>query len=219
MILKNRVPVAAAIVAATVAAVVGCSHADTPTSSGTTTSVRPPSTSVRPAATSSPPATPTSNPEAQPKPVHVTVTPEGDTTVRLGGPPIRFSVTLVNSGPDLPRVGLVVSLGHCSCGPGGAKMMAKGSMRMLDPRSNDWVDVPYVREGTGMDYITQNLVPPFPLSHGQTVTYQLEMQLDADQDGITNGETAIDATVTDSEDPMEGDRFGDGSYHPITVET
>ena len=49
-------------------------------------------------------------------------------------------------------------------------MMADGSMRMLDPQTNAWVTVIYVREGTGMDYITQNLVPPFPLDHGQIVT-------------------------------------------------
>ena len=60
---------------------------------------------------------------------------------------------------------------------------------MLDAQTNDWVNVPYVREGTGMDYITANLVPPFPLSHGQTVTYQLEMQLDADQHfNVTDGQ-------------------------------
>ncbi len=46
------------------------------------------------------------------------------------------------------------------------------------------------------------------------------MALDAEQEAeITNGETAIDVTLTDPDDPMEGDRFGGGSYHPITVET
>ena len=86
-------------------------------------------------------------------------------------------------------------------------MMAEGSMRMLDPQTNEWVQVPYVREGTGMDYITANLVPPFPLSHGQTVTYQLEMAVDAEQDmTVTNGETSIGVTLTDPDNPMEGDR-------------
>ncbi len=176
------------------------------------------SASTQAAATPAAPQSPASPTEAKARPVDVTVAPDGDTTVRLGGPPMRFSVTLVNNGPDIPQVGLVVSLGHCSCGPPGASMMAKGSMHMLDPQTDEWVKVPYVREGTGMDYITANLVPPFPLAHGQTVSYQLEMQLDADQDYITNGETAISATLTDPDDPMEGDRLGGGSYHPITVE-
>jgi hypothetical protein len=71
-----------------------------------------------------------------------------------------------------------------------------------------------------MDYITENLVPPFPLSHGQTVTYQLEMAVDAEQDmTVTNGETSIGVTLTDPDDPIEGPRLGGGSYHPITVET
>ena len=60
--------------------------------------------------------------------------------------------------PTSPTLEMVVSLGHCSCGPPGAGMMANGSMRMLDPQTNAWVTVPYDREGTGMDYITGNLV-------------------------------------------------------------
>jgi hypothetical protein len=218
MILDNRASVAAAIAAAVAAAIVGCSHADAPTGSGTTTFAQTPSSTIQPAATSSTPTTTMSTSAPKPETVDVTVAPEGHTTVKLGGPPLRFSVTLVNNGPDIPRAGLVVSLGHCSCGLPGASMMAEGSMRMLDPQTNQWVDAPYVREGTGMDYITQNLVPPFPLSHGQTVTYQLEMTLDQDQNGITNGETGIAATVTDADDPLEGDRFGEGVYHPINVE-
>ncbi len=98
--------------------------------------------------------------------------------------------------------------------------MAEGSMRMLDPQTNEWVKVPYVREGTGMDYINQTLVPPFPLGHGQTVTYQLEMSVDAEQDmNVTDGETSIGVTLTDPDDPMEGPRLGSGAYLPITVET
>ena len=98
-------------------------------------------------------------------------------------------------------------------------MMAEGSMHMLDPQTDEWVQVPYVREGTGMDYITANLVPPFPLSHGQTATYEIEMAVDAEQDmTVTNGETSIGVTLTDPDNPMEGPRLGGATYHPITVE-
>jgi hypothetical protein len=129
-------------------------------------------------------------------------------------------VTLANNGADIAKVGMVVSLGHCSCGPPGASMMAEGAMRMLDPQANAWVAVPYVREGTGMDYISENLVPPFPLAHGQTVAYELEMAVDAEQDmTVTNGETSISVTLTNPDDPMEGPRLGGGFYHPITVKT
>lgn len=91
---------------------------------------------------------------------------------------MRFSVTLVNTATTpTVQVGLVVSLGHCSCGAPGAQMMPGGSMQMLDPDTKTWVTVPYVREGTGMDYIGQTLVPPFVLEQGQTLNYELEMQL------------------------------------------
>jgi hypothetical protein len=204
----RRLTVVATIGAAVVAVAVGCSNTDAPNASPSTSTAPPVSASSQ---TASP---------ATAMPVDVTVAPEGETTVRLGGPPIRFRVTLVNNGADIAKVGMVVSLGHCSCGPPGASMMAMGSMRMLDPQSDEWVTVPYVREGTGMDYINENLVPPFPLSHGQSVTYQLEMAVDAEQEAeITNGETSIGVTLTDPDDPMEGPPLGGGGYHPITVET
>jgi hypothetical protein len=217
MILKNRLPVAAAIAATTIATVVGCSHS-TPTSSGTSTTAQPTPTSIQPAATSTAEKAPSSGPQLAAD-IDATITAEGSTDIKVGGPPMRFAVTLVNNGPDVAQVGLVVSLGHCSCGPGGARMMAKGTMQRLDPQTNTWVEAPYVREGTGMDYITANLVPPFPLNHGQTVSYQLEMKLDAEQYHITNGEGGIEVTLADPVDPMEGQRLGKGAFLPITVET
>ena len=150
--------------------------------------------------------------------IDATMTPEGSTDVKVGGPPMRFTVTLVNNGPDVPGVGLVVSMGHCSCGTPGASMMIQGTMRRLDPQTGDWVKAPYVRQGTGMDFITGNLVPPFPLSHGQTVSYQLEMQLNADQPDATNGDGGIEVTLADPDDPIEGKRLGKGAFLPITVE-
>jgi hypothetical protein len=131
--------------------------------------------------------------------IDITIAAQGSTTVRPGGPPMRFTVTLVNTtATDISQVGLVVSLGHCSCGPPGARMMPTGSMRMLDPNTNAWSAVSYVREGTGMDFIYRTLVPPFELRRGQRITYQLEMQIDADQDfAVGKGESTIDATRAD----------------------
>jgi hypothetical protein len=207
-ILRRHMTVVATIGAAVVAVAVGCSNAHAPYASPATSTAPPVSASSQ-----------TASPSTA-KRVDITVAPEGETTVRPGGPPIRFRVTLVNNGADIAKVGMVVSLGHCSCGPPGASMMARGSMRMLDPQTDEWVTVPYVREGTGMDYITENLVPPFRLSHGQTARYRLEMAVDAEQDmTITDGETSIGVTLTDPDDPMEGDGFGGGSYRPIIVKT
>jgi hypothetical protein len=151
--------------------------------------------------------------------VNATITAQDSTTVRLGGPPMRFTVALDNEGPDVAGVGMVVSLGHCSCGHPGASMMAKGTMARLDPRTNGWVKAPYVRQGTGMDFITANAVKPFPLKHGQTVSYQFEMQLDPDQDDITDGQGGVEVTLADPDNPIEGNRLGKGAFLAITVET
>jgi len=94
-------------------------------------------------------------------------------------------------------------------------MMAEGSIQMLDPQTDAWVKVPYVRQGTGMDFITANLVPPFPLSHGQTVSYELEMALNAEQSfPVTDGKGGIEVTLADPENPIEGDRLGKGNFLP-----
>lgn len=186
-----------AIATVAVLATIGCSYAHAP--SGTTTTVPPAAISAAPQPSSS---------HAEER-VDGAITAQDGTSVTVGGPPMRFTVTLVNDGPDIAPVGLVVSLGHCSCGPPGARMMAEGSMRMLDPRTNEWVEAPYVREGTGMDYVYGNLVKPFPLAHGQTATYQLEMQLNADQSfPVTDGESAIHVMLTDPDDPLDHPRVG-----------
>lgn len=151
--------------------------------------------------------------------IDATITAEGITTVRPGGPPLRLRITLHNNGPDIDEVGMVVSLGHCSCAPSpGAMMMPAGTMRMLDPNTNAWVDVPYVAEGTGMDYLGQNLVPPFPLNHGQSATYELEMALNADQGYLVGkGESSIGVTLTHPDNPL-GPRIKGSASLPLTVE-
>lgn len=112
---------------------------------------------------------------------------------------MRFNVTLVNTtSAGMARVGLVVSLGHCSCTPG-AQMMPAGSMRLLDPDTNAWQTAPYVREGTGGDFLHATLVEPFVLEQGQSTTYQLEIQLNAQQDvTVGKGDSAINVTMTNT---------------------
>ena len=70
----------------------------------------------------------------------------------------------------LAKVGMVVSLGHCSCNPTGPGMMPGGSMSMLDADTNTWLAVPYVRERTSTDVLAKTLVEPFVLEQGQTIT-------------------------------------------------
>ncbi len=192
---KSSSLVATLVSAATVVALVGCSSSGTTTRSATTTAG--PSTP--------PPNQPPTSPAPQLPQSHgsaggidVTIAAQDPTTLRPGGAPMRFSVTLVNTTTtDFAQVGMVVSLGHCSCGAPGSQMMPAGSMRMLDPDTKAWVTVPYDVEGTGMDFIHETLVPPFVLEHGQTITYQLEVQLNAQQDfTVGKGGSAINVTMT-----------------------
>ena len=178
---------------ATLVALAGCS------SSGPTTAGQSASTSNQPQVTTSAPQAPGTQANGSAGGIDVTIAAQDPTTVRPGGAPMRFSVALVNTTTiDIAQVGMVVSLGHCSCNSSGARMMPAGSMRMLNPDTNTWVPVPYDREGGGTDYINQTLVPPFVLNRGQTVTYQLELQLDTNQDfAVGSGKSAVNVTMTD----------------------
>ena len=192
-----------------VLAIAGCSSPATTTgprtSTGPVASTSSGATTTESATSSSnPPVTVTvtsSPPQAQGSAagIDVTISAQSPTTLRPGGEPLRFNVTVVNTtSAGMARVGLVVSLGHCSC-TRGAQMMPTGSLRLLDPDTNAWQTVPYVREGTGGDFLHTTLVEPFVLEQGQNITYQLELMLDAQQDvPIGNGDSAINVTMTNT---------------------
>ena len=147
-----------------------------------------------------------------PSGIDATITAADPAPLRLGGDPLAFTVTLTNTSPaDIPGVGLVVSMGHCSCEPSGARMMPAGSMSMLEPVTKAWVSVPYVREGTGTDYLSQTVVPPFVLKQGATETYQFQVRLDPNP-AITAGVGPVDVTVPT---PAES---GTTAMLPISVE-
>jgi hypothetical protein len=190
-------------------ALVGCSSSGTDNSSGPSTvtiasTVTPTSSAPTSAAQSAPPATsPTVvahevRATGSADGIDVSITAPDPTTVRPGGAPMRFSVTLVNTtSAGVAKVGMVVSLGHCSCNPTGPGMMPAGSMSMLDADTNTWLAVPYVREATSTDFLAKTLVEPFVLEQGQTIKYQLEMSLAADQEFTVNhGESALNVTMT-----------------------
>ncbi|MFJ9363293.1 hypothetical protein ACIRRA_02590 [Nocardia sp. NPDC101769] len=131
---------------------------------------------------------------------------------------MRFTVALTNSTDgDIPQVAMVVSLGHCTCSSGMASPMPSGTMQMLDTATNTWQSVRYVHEGTGTDYQSQTLVPPFALEHGKTATYQLEMQLDTKQNfAVHEGQSAIHVTIVDA--ATKKPVTGKPTALPITVE-
>lgn len=160
-------------------------------------------------------ASATLTPQAAAAPVagiEATIDAPNPVSLRPGGDPLGFTVTLTNtSSADISGVGLVVSMGHCSCEPSGARMMPTGAMSMLDPQSGMWVSAPYVREGTGTDYLGQTIVPPFVLKQGASNKYEFQVRLDANPD-VTAGTGTIDVTVRT---PAES---GTTAMLPVTVE-
>src|ERR1700682_2340358 len=98
MVMNGRLTVVATFIgAATIAAVVGCSSSGPPASSGTTAASQSASPSSRPAVTSAAPQAPKPGLDEAAGGIDVTIAAQGSTTVRPGGPPMRFSVALVNT--------------------------------------------------------------------------------------------------------------------------
>jgi len=182
------------------ASLVGCSNSGTTTSSGTPTASATTiaGQSASPSVTASASPAPQATSHGSAGGIDVTITAPGPTSVRPGGAPMPFSVTLVNTTTaSIAQLGVVVSLGHCSCNPSGAAMMPAGSMQMLSSDTNAWVTVPYVAEGTGTDFLAQPLLAPLTLAQGQTIAYQLQLQLNANQSfTVSQGASAVDVTLT-----------------------
>lgn len=197
---------AAVVCAVAVPAVAGCSGSGTDAS---------PAPQISPVVTASPlPAVPPlPGPTGSVEGIDVSIATDNPAPLKPGGDPMDFTVTLTNTTPaDIADVGLVVSLGHCQCGYPGASMMPAGTMRMFDPGTTAWVPVKYVAEGTGVDYIYQNLIPPFPLKKGQTITYRLQMRLEANPD-VTEGDSRINVLIRTGPD-----RIGTAASLPISVQ-
>lgn len=153
-------------------------------------------------------------PEASAGGLRIAIAAQGGTTVRMGGAPIYFTVTVTNTtAHDDLRVRPVVSVGHCSCTPG-RNTAPSGSMHMLDRSTTSWRPVIYNGEATGMDFLTRSLVEPFTLKHGQSVTYPLEVQLDPNRDA-RNGEVLLNAMLGDISDTTRSDAT---AWLSLTVE-
>jgi hypothetical protein len=186
--------------AALAVSLAGCAKPGTTTSSTTPTTT----TTTGQTASSSSSATTSASPAPQATTkgsaggIDVTISAPGPTAVRPGGAPMPFSITLLNTTTaSIAQLGMVVSLGHCSCNPSGVAMMPAGTMQLQSADTNAWVTVPYVAEGTGTDFLAQPLLAPLTLNQGQTITYQLQLQLNPTQNFTVNqGASAVDVTMT-----------------------
>ncbi|MGW4247480.1 hypothetical protein [Nocardia sp. NPDC004722] len=126
--------------------------------------------------------------------VNLTLSVPGSTALKLDGAAIAFDFTIANPSATAAAqpIGIVASMGHCSCSSGGAKMSPKGAMQLLDASTGTWKPVTFVREGTGMDYLSIPVIPSVTLAPGQSTTYHMKVQLYTDpQETYTAGTSTI----------------------------
>ncbi|MFE3187934.1 hypothetical protein ACFXHA_02935 [Nocardia sp. NPDC059240] len=207
--------------AAAVALLAGCNDTTVATPAATpsaaTPSVSAPTTTVAAPATSAVPAAGHQG-TGSGGGVDLTVTVPGSTTIKLDGDAIAFDFTLTNPSATATSqaVGVVAAMGRCSCGPGGAKMSPQGTMQLLDASSNTWKPVTFVREGTGMDYLLEPVIPSTTLAPGQSTTYHMKVTLNQDpQVHYTAGTGAITVTL---EVPGKSLKSLGSATVPITVQ-
>ncbi|GAB2538045.1 hypothetical protein [Nocardia heshunensis] len=150
--------------------------------------------------------------------IDLTVSVPGSTAIKLDGDAIAFDFTLTNQSATATSqaVGVVAAMGHCSCAPGGAKLSPQGTMQLLDPSSNTWKPVTFVREGTGMDYLLEPVIPSTTLAPGQATTYHMKVALNQDpQVHYTAGTSAITVTL---EVPGKSLKSLGSATVPVTVQ-
>ena len=119
----------------------------------------------------------------------------------VGGPAMEFTVTISNvSGQTYTNITPLVSLGHCSCTGGNTSPAPAGTLQ-LRQADGTWQTVQYVREGTGMDYLTQTQMPGLTLADGAMVSFTYRLSLNATQQPpVHNGGTIIDVTMVNLPD-------------------
>ena len=166
--------------------------------------------SSSPSAAVSPPVesssgSPSSSPGSSPPPTGpmVSVTSSGPITLTTGGAAAQFTVTVTDTtGADLKDVTPLVSQAPCSCWTGPTPMMVNGTMQLWDSATSTWSPVPYIHEGSGMDYLLSAAhdLPGFDLAAGGTVSFRLQIALSplSSNTGlqlIEDGRGAVDVTL------------------------
>jgi hypothetical protein len=125
------------------------------------------------------------------------VTADSGTTASPGGSAIQFTVSVTNDfDSEVSEVGLVVSLGRCSCIQAPVPQPPAGTLQIWDPSTSSWQSIFYDIEGTGMDFAEMPAVPNLDLAPGQTVSYEFQLSLDASQTlTVSSGSFDVDASI------------------------
>jgi hypothetical protein len=175
----------------------------TPATSGNAVPSATPTTqpSPAPSATQSANAvTPPSTAPSSPPPPKLFATITGlpqDPTLAVGGGWLQFTATITNGTSNTAaQIAPVLSLGHCACSNPDFGDAPLGQMQSLDPATGTWHDIPFDREGTGMDYIGAVQVPATDLTPGQTRSVTYRVRINAQQPyPIHNGAGSIDVSI------------------------
>jgi hypothetical protein len=113
-----------------------------------------------------------------------------------GGAALDFEVTVHNgSGTGYTDIQPLISMGHCSCGGGGAAMMPQGTLKLWNTASGSWQTIPYDAEGTGMDFSFVDQISGVALAAGADETFRYQVALSKPAHPVSNGSGTIDVTV------------------------
>ncbi len=113
-----------------------------------------------------------------------------------GGAALVFEVSVHNgSGQTYQDIQPLVSMGHCSCSPGGASMMPSGTLRLWNTGTGSWQTIPYDAEGTGADFGYVNQIPGVELAAGASETFKYQVALAKTTHPLTSGSGTIDVQV------------------------
>lgn len=125
------------------------------------------------------------------------VTADSGTTASPGGSAIQFTVSVTNDfASEVSGVGLVVSLGHCTCVQTPVQQPPVGTLQIWNPSTSGWQSIFYDTEGTGMDFAEMQAVPNLDLAPGQTVSYKFQLSLNASQTvAVSSGTFDVDASM------------------------
>ncbi|QMU66965.1 hypothetical protein [Streptacidiphilus sp. P02-A3a] len=113
-----------------------------------------------------------------------------------GGPALVFEVSVHNgTGQAYQDIQPLISMGHCSCSPGGASIMPSGTLRLWNTGTDGWRTLTYDAEGTGTDFSYVDQIPGLTLAAGASETFTYQVALSATTHPLTSGSGTVNVQV------------------------
>lgn len=113
-----------------------------------------------------------------------------------GGPALVFEVSVHNgTGRAYQDIQPLISMGHCSCSPGGASMMPNGTLQLWNSGTGSWQSIPYDAQSTGADFGYVNQIPGVTLAAGASETFKYQVALSKTTRALTAGSGTVDVQV------------------------